>query len=403
MFCSSAMHRSALMHSYSVYSHRSQEIWAWLLIPFTLWICVSVSVRYGAYGNSNLPFGPNSSRLFKASSIFVQQIQVKDDWKTGVSVYGFSEEPELSLNVNCWNFSRFLHVRPYRRQGFSLWLNKGSMIQMKWAADVSDFNDILVVLYKGQHNFATLEPVTAPPGSIFSSNSTDGTSRRTQVKYLIDEGDNYYICVINMKARPIVMKIDVNVSSTMYDITKANNKCSTVNGLCQLNLLFPKEQFLVLATPNNGDINGWYIELSFVARVITYIAILGLLVIFLSLILKYILAWETSRDIEPIPELRSANETDPLIPPTAGKPGSFIYGTGDEDDLESQTSNSSDDLYDGKICVICYDKQRNCFFIPCGHCAACYPCAQRIVSEGESRFCPVCRRLIHRIRKLYNS
>ncbi|KAI3986990.1 hypothetical protein MKX01_039925 [Papaver californicum] len=337
---------------------------------------VSVSFRYGVYRNSNLPLGPNSSRLIKASSIFVQQIQVKDDWKTGVSVYGFSEEPELSLKINCWNFSRFLHVRPYRRQGFSLWLNKGSMIRVKWAAHVSDFNDILVVLYQGQHNFATLEPVRAPPGSIFSSNLTDGTST-TQVEYLIGEGDNYHICVINMKARPIAMEIDVNVSSTMYDIRKANNICSTINGLCQLNLLFPKQQFLVLATPNNGDINGWYIELSFIARVITYVAILGLLVIFLSLILKYILAWETSRNIEPLREVRSVNETDPLIPPTEEKPVSVTYGTGDEEDLESQTSNSSDDLYDGKICVICYDKQRNCFFVPCGHCATCYPCAQR--------------------------
>ena len=43
------------------------------------------------------------------------------------------------------------------------------------------------------------------------------------------------------------------------------------------------------------------------------------------------------------------------------------------------STNSSEDLYDGKLCVICYDEQRDCFFVPCGHCATCYVCAQRYV------------------------
>lgn len=51
------------------------------------------------------------------------------------------------------------------------------------------------------------------------------------------------------------------------------------------------------------------------------------------------------------------------------------YGTSGED-LESGSSSSCEDLYDGTICVICYDDQRNCFFIPCGHCVACHACAQ---------------------------
>ncbi|GFP96695.1 hypothetical protein PHJA_001813600 [Phtheirospermum japonicum] len=53
-----------------------------------------------------------------------------------------------------------------------------------------------------------------------------------------------------------------------------------------------------------------------------------------------------------------------------------IYGT-NGNGLESGNSSSSDDWYDGKICVICYDEPRNCFFIPCGHCVACINCAHR--------------------------
>ncbi|OVA04099.1 hypothetical protein BVC80_8091g6 [Macleaya cordata] len=362
------MYRAAFTSSSTYYSPRWQETWAWLLAPLTLWI-FSVSLRYGSYGNSNLVLGPNSSRLFKASSIFVQQIQIRDDDKTGVFVYGFSEKPKLSLETNNWNFSRYVLVGPYRRQGFSLWLNKGSMLRMKWTAHVSDFDDLVVVLYKGQRDLETVLPVTTPTNSIILSNSTHGNA---QAEYLISEDDNHYICILNMNPRNIIMGIDVNVSSTMYDTSKAKSNCSTINGFCQLNLLFPKQHFIILATPNNGDLNGWYIELSFIARLVTYVAVLGLLVIFISLILKYMIACERDRPVE---EVNRVTEADPLMP-ASGKAISFTYGTGEED-TESGMCNSSEDLYDGKICVICYDVERNCFFVPCGHCATCYPCAQR--------------------------
>lgn len=67
-------------------------------------------------------------------------------------------------------------------------------------------------------------------------------------------------------------------------------------------------------------------------------------------------------------------ETEPLLPVK-----SMTYGTNDEDDDDnaSRASTSSEELYDEKLCVICYDEVRNCFFIPCGHCATCYECAQR--------------------------
>lgn len=77
-------------------------------------------------------------------------------------------------------------------------------------------------------------------------------------------------------------------------------------------------------------------------------------------------------DIEEAP----VSERDPLV--QSGKTSPFNYGTSEEDDTESGMHNSSsEDLYDGKICVICYNKQRNCFFVPCGHCATCFECAKR--------------------------
>lgn len=103
----------------------------------------------------------------------------------------------------------------------------------------------------------------------------------------------------------------------------------------------------------------------------------GFVVIVIFLILKYLGACDGDRTREEETQARQVTEADPLIPE---KPFRLPYGTGDEDDLESGSSSSSEDLYDGKICVICYEEPRNCFFVPCGHCATCYTCAQRYVT-----------------------
>ncbi len=97
--------------------------------------------------------------------------------------------------------------------------------------------------------------------------------------------------------------------------------------------------------------------------------------IIVFLILKYLGACDGESSVvdTAVTQVREVTETDPIIP---AKPIPYTYGTGDEDD-DSGASSSSEELYDAKLCVICYDEQRNCFFVPCGHCATCYDCAQR--------------------------
>ena len=109
-----------------------------------------------------------------------------------------------------------------------------------------------------------------------------------------------------------------------------------------------------------------------------------MLAIVVFMIMRYLEDLEDRR----IEGEEGGTETNPLLP---AKTMPITYGTCG-DDLESgnfscssssnsggsnNTSTSSEDLYDGKVCVICYDEQRNCFFVPCGHCATCYACAQR--------------------------
>ena len=97
-----------------------------------------------------------------------------------------------------------------------------------------------------------------------------------EAEYTILEDNRYYVGIINANRKSVIMTLNVNVTSKMYDITKAKSMCSTIKGSCRLNLLFPNTQFVILTTPNNGDLAGWYVELSFVARVVTYVSILGI-------------------------------------------------------------------------------------------------------------------------------
>lgn len=113
----------------------------------------------------------------------------------------------------------------------------------------------------------------------------------------------------------------------------------------------------------------------------------AVMVLVILMILKYVTDFsdESSGDVEDVRAAATSNndqsETSHLCSGSKAVP--LGYGTTceeeEEDDIETGSCSSGEDLYDGRICVICYDEQRNCFFVPCGHCATCYDCAQRYV------------------------
>lgn len=388
------MHRSVLAaqsnhHPRHQYSQRCQETRVCLLAPLSICLCVAISMRYGYYGDCDMLLGPSSSRLFEANSVFVKQVHVTDTDRKGVVLYGFSQKPELSLEES-WSVSNYMIVGSYSHKGFSLWLNKGSRIQLGLEAEKTSLNQLDVSVSKGVREYETLLPPNSLGADLFNYDTAGKAA-----EYVIEEDDRYCIGITNLNPRSIMVVMHVNVSSKMYDSTKAKSMCSTGSGTCHLNLLFPITQYVVVTTPNNGDLGQWHVELSFVARLLAYICILGVVVIIIFLLLKLLGACNEENHEPEHPVTRVAAETEPLLPEKVFR---LPYGT-DEEDRESSRGSSSEDLYDGKICVICYDMPRNCFFVPCGHCATCQDCANRIM-EGETRVCPICRRLIHKVRKV---
>ncbi|KAM7251887.1 hypothetical protein ACFE04_023770 [Oxalis oulophora] len=131
-----------------------------------------------------------------------------------------------------------------------------------------------------------------------------------------------------------------------------------------------------------GDANGWVIGFEFAARMVVYFTLLGMIVVFLLWILKYLGNFNYNSDED---EIR-ATERIPIWPRNLRNKVASLYSYGTyEKDLESGNCSSSssndnncvpEELYDGKVCVICYDEERNSFFVPCGHCATCYDCAK---------------------------
>ncbi|XP_009616362.1 E3 ubiquitin-protein ligase APD1 [Nicotiana tabacum] len=158
---------------------------------------------------------------------------------------------------------------------------------------------------------------------------------------------------------------------------------------------FNYSQYEILVSLNQGDQDQRQAAFEYILNVIVYSSVILVLLMVAALLIKLLGVCEG----EMARNDAVRRETDRLISKASA---SLSYGTCDEDDLESgncSRCSSSEDLYDENICIVCFDEKRNCFFIPCGHCATCHACAKRITEE-ENKNCPICRRVIRRVRRV---
>ncbi|CAI0430338.1 unnamed protein product [Linum tenue] len=147
----------------------------------------------------------------------------------------------------------------------------------------------------------------------------------------------------------------------------------------------------------------WCALLMLLANLLAYLLVLGFVIVVIFLVLK-ISAYFIDLPSGEGEDDDEATETDPLL--LQHKTASlFAYGTyvaPAPAGASCSRSNEVDDdgsQNDVRLCVICYDEEQNSFFVPCGHSATCLVCARRIYNE-ENKVCPVCRRVIGRVRKL---
>ena len=65
--------------------------------------------------------------------------------------------------------------------------------------------------------------------------------------------------------------------------------------------------------------------------------------------------------------------------------------------MEMSGSSGFNRIDDARLCKICYDKEMNCVFVPCGHVVACVKCAQEI------SVCALCQEFISIAMRIYLS
>uniref|UniRef100_A0A0E0E017 RING-type domain-containing protein n=1 Tax=Oryza meridionalis TaxID=40149 RepID=A0A0E0E017_9ORYZ len=136
------------------------------------------------------------------------------------------------------------------------------------------------------------------------------------------------------------------------------------------------------------------VDFSFSSQLASYFVIICVIVAVFYCFLKQLAEFsDTDQQTVRGQDARN-NETEPILP---RKRVVFSYGATEEQPESSMLP--SEDTCSENVCKICYDGPRSCFFIPCGHGFACFTCARRI-AEDKNQACPICRRLIHRVRRL---
>lgn len=65
--------------------------------------------------------------------------------------------------------------------------------------------------------------------------------------------------------------------------------------------------------------------------------------------------------------------------------------------LENDDQNQDNKLNESRLCKICYSREYNTAFLPCGHVIACTKCASSVTK------CPLCRKPFERVMRVFFS
>ncbi|KAJ7550789.1 hypothetical protein O6H91_07G118400 [Diphasiastrum complanatum] len=387
-----------------------EECWSCLVIPITFWFFASMTLILGFYGSESLVLGPNTSSLLSANSLLVKEIQVQDNQEPGPMMYGFSSLPELNVEKN-WSVHHEITVPADYHQEWPVWLNRGSSVTLNYSIWSTGFLDILIAILRGSEGLHHWIADPMNSGLAQSWHNVHGTGG---FNFEADEDEDYFFVIGNLNRHDVKVKLEILVHSKLYNTSNADYSCSLHNKFCGVQLLFPGPKFALLTTPDErqGKQDIWYIKLSYGQRWVTYFISLGAIMSLVLLLLRIASKLDSNSRRLTLPM------QVPLLKDGAVIGGSYgaihqtdspnLYNLLYETVEADETGSNNDDLYDSRTCAVCYDAPRASFFDPCGHCVTCYPCALRIHSEvgdsdenGETGACPICRKKIQHVRKIY--
>uniref|UniRef100_A0A2P2MH09 RING-type domain-containing protein n=1 Tax=Rhizophora mucronata TaxID=61149 RepID=A0A2P2MH09_RHIMU len=362
----------------------------------------------GVFGSITLTLGPHCSLLVQTNSFFVQSIQVEaiDESKAGPMLYGFYEPPPLDTAIN-WTETHEAIVPANFHKEWVYFLNNGSKLDIFYSVKSSSSLPLCLVIAQGRESLVEWIEDPTYPSTTLSWNIIYGSGR---IQQDISRSFNYYIAVGNSNNEEVEVELNFKVKAFIYNTTKASNRCSMGKHSCSLRLFLFHTTTAVLTSPGPKEdaLNDhWHVKLSYGPRWITYIVGSGMMTVIFLLAFRFCNVFQASRVSRQAGELVS--ERAPLLSrkdddeSSWGSYDSISHDEGDADEWLAANSIERKPIAEGEnhrhLCIICFDAARDCFFLPCGHCAACFTCGTRIAEEAGT--CPMCRRSIKKVRKIF--
>ncbi|KAL8144043.1 hypothetical protein V2J09_017075 [Rumex salicifolius] len=383
---------------------RSNIVWPCVAVFITLWLFVSIFVILGLYGTwTSLQLGPNCSLLIKPNPLFVQSVQaLQIEGIPGLMLYGMDTAPVLDVKTT-WTETHNASIQPNFHKEWMYYLNTGSKLDIKYYVKNPSPSSLMLVVAQGKESLINWIEEPAYPNSTLLWNRIYGSGR---IEHEITTSSNYYIAVGNFNSdTDLEVELNLTIKALLYNISQAYIKCSLYNRVCSFSLMFLTNNALVLTSPGRQkakDDDYGYIKLSYRPRWFTYILVSGVLTIAIFLVITFRNLFQQSHveGDRTGAGLTSDDDDDNEEPFLSNKDddhsswgSSYDSGSNDEEDkMEDKEFNTL------KSCVLCFVSPRDCFFLPCGHCAACLTCGSRIVEEAGC--CLVCQRRIKKVRKI---
>ncbi|KAJ4979400.1 hypothetical protein NE237_010180 [Protea cynaroides] len=391
------------------------DAWSCLVVLITFWVFSSMTLILGFYGAANLELSPNYSRLVQVNSIFVQDIRVQEvanDPKPGPILYGFYELPSLDVETS-WSETRNLSIPSNTHEAFIYFLNEGSEVNISYSVKSQSSSPLSLVIAKGKESLIEWLEDPSYPNTTLSWNIIHGNG---VIQQKIFKSSNYYVAVGNLNSEEVEVQLNLSIQALLYNTTDAYYKCSVFQGLCSLKLYLLGTNVAVLTSPDPGQgiDENWYIKLSYGPRWITYFVGSGVMSVLILFAYKMCNKFHsTTGDGTGFQTDDMVSERAPLLSQKdddlSSWGSSYDSNSHEEEDLEEWHAASSLDtksLKDGgnnnnprRLCAICFDAPRDCFFLPCGHCAACFTCGTRIAEEAGT--CSTCHRKVKKVRRIF--
>ncbi|KAI9195384.1 hypothetical protein LWI28_014372 [Acer negundo] len=376
-------------------------------IPFWF-LAASLLVIFGFYGSLDLQLSSNYSLLIQPNTFFVQTIKVKQVCQQNsgmLMLYGFRKPPPLDVE-KAWTETHNVAV-VFEHKEWLYYLNKGSKVDIFYSVKSPSSAALSLVIVQGRNGLIDWVDDPSDPNQTLSWNIMFGSG---VIQQEIPESDFYYIAVGNFNSQQVEVQLNFTVNAVVYNTSNAYYSCSVSSHKCSLRLYFLSGNLAVLTTTGPTELNtsifqsafndNWNVRISYEPRWIAYCAGSGVMTVLLLLSFRLCKASSQTTTLTDAFRIRAGDMGSARNPLLVHQDDDDLWCEASSSDSPSPDEEDLEGSSNKRICVICYDAPRDCFFLPCGHAASCYACATRI--KEEHGLCPMCRKATKKVQRIFS-